>query len=117
MVFYVSRGNDTVTSTDITDALAYTPVNKAGDTVSGSLTVTGVLSGNGAVILGDAVGDAISVLGTPVFYSYIDMPEQSTPSAPGTNTGRLFCRDNGSGKTQLCIIFNTGAVQVISTQP
>jgi hypothetical protein len=28
----------------------------------------------------------------------------------------LFCRDN-SGKTELCVIFATGAVQVIATEP
>lgn len=37
--------------------------------------------------------------------------------APGVNRGRLFARDNGSGKTQICARFNTGAVVVIATQP
>jgi hypothetical protein len=49
---------------------------------------------------------------------YLEMTEQgSDPAAPGTNRGRLFLRDNGSGKTQLCVVFNTGAVQVIATEP
>jgi hypothetical protein len=39
------------------------------------------------------------------------------PVAPGLNKARLFLRDNGSGKTQLCVRFNTGAVQVLATQP
>jgi len=39
------------------------------------------------------------------------------PPAPAVDTGRLFLRDNGSGKTQLCVRFNTGAVQVLATQP
>lgn len=39
------------------------------------------------------------------------------PSAGAESTGRLYLRDNGAGKTQLCIRFNTGAVQVIATQP
>jgi hypothetical protein len=38
-------------------------------------------------------------------------------SAPAANKAALFVRDNGSGKTQLCVKFNTGAVQVLATQP
>ena len=43
--------------------------------------------------------------------------EMTAPSAGASNTARLFCRDNGSGKTQLCAIFPTGAIQVIATEP
>lgn len=49
--------------------------------------------------------------------SYFDIDEIASPAAPSTNKGRLFVRDNGSGKTQLCIRFNTGAIQVIATEP
>lgn len=38
-------------------------------------------------------------------------------SAPSANRGRLYCRDNGAGKTQLVVRFNSGAVQVIATEP
>lgn len=41
----------------------------------------------------------------------------SDASAPTTDEGQLYLKDNGAGKTQLCIRFNTGAVQVIATQP
>ena len=37
--------------------------------------------------------------------------------APAANTGRLYFRDNGGGKTQLVVRFNTGAVQVVATEP
>lgn len=37
--------------------------------------------------------------------------------APDPSHGSIFFRDNGSGKTQLCVRFNTGAVQVLATQP
>ena len=47
---------------------------------------------------------------------YLEFNERSDPSAPGSNKGRLFCRDNG-GKTQLAIRFPSGAVQVIATEP
>lgn len=48
---------------------------------------------------------------------WLQMTEITAPAAGAANTGRLFLRDNGAGKTQLCIIFNTGAIQVIATQP
>lgn len=48
---------------------------------------------------------------------FIDMTEQTLPAAPAANVGRLFTRDNGAGKTQLVVRFNTGAEQVIATQP
>lgn len=39
------------------------------------------------------------------------------PAAPAANDSRLYTRDNGSGKTQLCVRFATGAVQVLATEP
>lgn len=48
---------------------------------------------------------------------FVSLGEISDPAAPGADTARLFVRDNGSGKSQLCIRFATGAVQVISTEP
>ena len=47
---------------------------------------------------------------------YHELVEIETPSAPGANHVRLFIRDNGSGKTQLCVRFATGAVKVLATQ-
>ena len=47
---------------------------------------------------------------------YHEMQEISDPPAPGVNKARLFVRDNGNGKTQLCVRFNTGVVRVIETQ-
>ena len=46
-----------------------------------------------------------------------EMTEITAPAAPGANKARLFLKDSGSGKTQLCVRFNTGAVQVLATQP
>lgn len=43
--------------------------------------------------------------------------EISDPSAPSANGALLYARDNGAGKTQLCVRFATGAVQVIATEP
>lgn len=51
------------------------------------------------------------------FLKETEFTEMTDPSAPAANTAVLYCRDNGSGKTQLCARFATGAVQVIATQP
>lgn len=38
------------------------------------------------------------------------------PGNAPTSTARIFVRDNGSGKTQLCVIFASGLVQVLAAQ-
>ena len=45
------------------------------------------------------------------------LTERTDPGNAGTNQGRLYLRDNGGGKSQLVVAFNTGAVQVIATEP
>ena len=52
-----------------------------------------------------------------VLKNYIELLEISDPSAPSSNLGRLYVKDNGAGKTQLVVRFPTGAVQVIATEP
>jgi hypothetical protein len=48
---------------------------------------------------------------------WYEMAEITAPAAPIANRARLFLKDNGLGKTQLCVRFNTGAIHVIATQP
>jgi hypothetical protein len=56
---------------------------------------------------------------------YQDLLEIRDPGAPpgyppmssDGATVRFFARDNGSGKSQLCVRFKSGAVQVIATEP
>ena len=43
--------------------------------------------------------------------------EVSDPAAPAANHAVLFARDSGGGKTQLCVRFASGAVQVFATEP
>lgn len=43
--------------------------------------------------------------------------EKTDSAAPAVNKAVLYSRDNGSGKTQLVVRFNTGAVQVLATEP
>ena len=47
---------------------------------------------------------------------FVEIAEMTTPAAPGGNRARLFVRDNGLGKTQLCVRFPTGAVKVLATE-
>jgi len=51
------------------------------------------------------------------FHDYLDIDEIPSPAAPLGGRARLFARDNGSGKTQLCVLFSTGVVQVVAVQP
>jgi hypothetical protein len=51
------------------------------------------------------------------FGTFVEGSETTDPAAPATDRGRLYYRDNGSGKTQLCVRFATGAVQVLATEP
>jgi hypothetical protein len=41
----------------------------------------------------------------------------SAPSAPVADQAQLFLRDNGSGKSELCVQFASGPVQVLATEP
>ncbi|HFD38530.1 MAG TPA: LamG domain-containing protein [Anaerolineae bacterium] len=61
-------------------------------------------------------GLSIGTYSAPVSGAIL-MDEISTPTAPPSNHVVWFARDNGSGKTQLCARFPTGAVQVIATEP
>jgi hypothetical protein len=50
----------------------------------------------------------------PKFNEFVEITD---PTAPSANKARLYCKDNGSGKSQLVVRFPTGAVQVIATEP
>jgi hypothetical protein len=47
---------------------------------------------------------------------FVDLDEIPTPGAPAADTARLFVRDDGSGKTQVCVRFNGGQVVVLASQ-
>ena len=48
---------------------------------------------------------------------YIAGVEQAAPAAPAANGYRIFAQDNGAGKTQLMVIFASGAAQQIAIEP
>ena len=48
---------------------------------------------------------------------FAELEKITDPAASPVGTGRLYLRDNGSGKMQVVARFPTGAVQVIVTEP
>lgn len=46
----------------------------------------------------------------------LEFTEMTAPATPAADKARIFARDNGSGKTQVCIILPDGVVTVLATQ-
>ena len=91
----------------LANRLATPPLNEiifvASDTYQMYVGINGVWAAVGRV--GGTVTGAIPFV------------EISDADAPAANGARLYARDNGAGKTQLVVRFNTGAIQVIATEP
>jgi hypothetical protein len=49
--------------------------------------------------------------------NYIEIDERTAPAAPAANKVRIYCVDNGAGKTRLMALFPTGAAQQIAIEP
>jgi hypothetical protein len=68
----------------------------------------------------DIYGGAIELIpgtdGLSLLQSWMQFDEISDPGAVA-NKARLFAKDNGGGKTLLCVRFGSGAVQVLATEP
>jgi hypothetical protein len=56
-------------------------------------------------------------IGGVYFHDRLLYTERADPAAPAANQAVVYARDNGSGKTQLCVRFATGSVQVLATEP
>ena len=73
-------------------------------------------SASGVALSAESQGDYAGQFTGPVNTNrYLDISEMTAPGNPPANTARLFVRDNGS-KTELCVLFPTGSIQVIKTQ-
>ena len=48
---------------------------------------------------------------------YSQLTEMTAPSAPATNSVRIYAEDNGAGKTRLMALFPTGAAQQVAIEP
>ena len=81
--------------------------------------------GSDAVRASSYNGYAGNFFGRVRVTKYEDLVETNDPGAPpgyppmssDGATVRFFARDNGSGKSQLCVRFKSGTVQVIATEP
>jgi hypothetical protein len=47
---------------------------------------------------------------------FYELSEIATPATPVANRARLFLKDNGLGKTQVCVKFANGTVKVLATE-
>ena len=87
---------------------------------------------NSIALFGDARGtDALALLAfgpshidgdlTILGRLFVTQPttfrQTSVPQRPNQGEVRLFAKDNGWGKTELCVQFPTGAVQRVATEP
>ena len=128
--FYTAANSTTTTGTErwsinsagqlISDAnnanpsIAFSGDLTDGIDISGDDIVTTVIDGN----------TILSVEDTHVEFSeniyvvddYIQLGEM-TPPAGIADRAQIFAKDNGSGKTQLCVEFGTGAAQCFATEP
>jgi hypothetical protein len=83
-------------------------------TVAGSLVSTSndAETGRARQLIG-VLSDGPSLVTT----RHYELAEITTPNNPAANQARLFLKDNGAGKTQLCVRFRTGAVKVLTIEP
>ncbi len=89
-------------------------------TTAGDLTLdpAGAIDFNGNNLKGPGlVGNSWESTKLIFGTSFLEGSEITDPIAPSADKGRLYIRDNGSGKTQLVVRFNTGAIQVLATLP
>lgn len=70
----------------------------------------------GGIALGDtSVTTAVNQL--ELGSRHIEIVEMTEPAAGAANSTRVYAKDNGSGKTQLCVRFASGDVQILATEP
>jgi len=75
-------------------------------------------TGNVTLLKGEVLIDSLGRFN--MTQSYVYGAEISAPAGggfPAATTAFLYFRNNGAGKTQLVVTFNTGGPQVIATQP
>jgi hypothetical protein len=77
--------------------------------------VQGVVLWIGTVVPTNMVTNDVAI--NPNGNNSLILSEQADIAAPAANGAVVYARDNGSGKTQLVVRFNTGAIQVIATEP
>jgi hypothetical protein len=96
--------------------------NAAGAFTSGSPTLTLRANNNSNVVINATAHDVYIGDANANNVIMLQYASGADPAAPpdygsGTRYGRLYMRDNGSGKMQVVARFPTGAIQVIATEP
>lgn len=86
-------------------------LNKTNTGAGTCLDITNAGTGYGILVTQTGAAPAIGVT------AEIEFTEQTAPAAPAANKARLFCQDNGAGKTQLMVLFPSGAAQQIAIEP
>jgi len=98
------------------DTFGFNSDTTSGVTAAVNISDAGIAIGRFAVASSCAL--EIAAAGGGANKGYIKMAEiAADPGAPGANNCALYVKDNGGGKTQICAQFNTGAIQVIATEP
>ena len=59
----------------------------------------------------------VTVLGRLFVTQALTLGPTSAPPAPSSGNVRLFAKDDGAGKTQLCVQYANGAVERLTTEP
>ena len=116
--------NEAITARDVTNAFDV-PIVKlsAVNAVSYSRHIEPDTNGTLYIGSGSLRWRALYIAGEIDGATYINMSqrlqmtEMVAPAAPPANRANLFLQDNGSGKTQLMIQFNTGAAIQLAIQP
>lgn len=102
-LIHLGTGNDVIVGGSGQRNVVAVTALQVGSTVGAKLT--------------DFAGQGLSLLRSDDTGAYLVLKEQSTPGAASADTAKLYVKDNGSGKTQLCVLFSSGAEQVLVTQP
>lgn len=119
LVVDVRNSNDPVFRIDSTGIAKSTKQVVASDTGASRVQIGDYFT-FAAVVFGETADTAIVRREAKVLSianSAWEFEEMTAPAAPAANRARLFCQDNGSGKSRLCVRFPTGATQVLATEP
>jgi len=88
--------------------------------ITGSTAYDTIIRGKTGISLSGDDGSTQTLrvtAGATSITGYIQGTEMTAPAAGAANTGRVFFQDNGAGKTQMMVIFASGAAQQIAIQP
>jgi len=109
-------GMQGVSGTSVPPAKPYTGVFGYSSQSTSSRGVWGESTGGIGLYGRATTGFAGYFQGKVSLSSFQEMIEVATPAAPGANRARLFVRDNGAGKTLLCVRFATGSVKLLAQE-